>query len=81
MHLREYLLDNGITASDFARQAGVTRQTIRAVCIGERNISLSLAMKIDELTKGEVTPHDIYYGATATHFKFTRKPKTEIEVN
>lgn len=58
MKLSEYLSAAGQTATDFASKVGCEPSTITRVLKGERKPSVPLAVKIEEVTAGQVTPRD-----------------------
>lgn len=58
MKLNEYLTEMGIPIAGFARRVGVSMMTIRRILEGAEP-KVSVALKIEELTKGQVTCHDL----------------------
>jgi len=58
MTLSEYLDQNKKNASDFAALLGCETSTITRILRGERTPSLGMALRIEEKTKGLVTPKD-----------------------
>jgi transcriptional regulator with XRE-family HTH domain len=60
MTLTEYLHANKLTASEFARQMGVSPQAVHRYCDGDRLPRKSEMEKILELTDGVVTPNDFF---------------------
>jgi plasmid maintenance system antidote protein VapI len=58
MKLKDYLDDLGIPIATFARKLNVSRNTLHNIIKGQ-DIRLSIALKIEELTKGQVTCHDL----------------------
>ncbi len=59
MKLKEYLDEMGISQIKFARRCGVDARTIHNILKGKQDIRLSIALKIEELTDGKVTPKDL----------------------
>lgn len=64
MHLIEYLQSINLrpysTTSDFPKKLGITHQHVGDICRGLRRPSPDLAMKIEEVTQGQVTMKDLY---------------------
>lgn len=58
MRLKDYLEDLGIPQAKFARKVGTTPRTILNAIMG-KEIRLSLAVKIEEVTKGQVKCKDL----------------------
>lgn len=58
MKLSEYLARPGKTATDLARNCGVSVSTITRVARGEKRPSMGLLAAIFEHTKGKVKPND-----------------------
>ena len=58
MKLAQYLKQNGISQSDFARKVGVKQATISRLCGGHPHISVDLAVRIHEATDGLVPALD-----------------------
>lgn len=59
MELKTYLNDIGIPLAVFARKIGVSIPTIHNAIKGERDIRLSLAIAIEDLTDHKVTCRDL----------------------
>lgn len=62
MTLRTYLKQQGIrpySAHDMASLLGVQTVHLGHVAVGKKRPSLELAVKIEEITKGEVTPKEL----------------------
>lgn len=59
MKLKEYLSKHSIRYRPFAKDLGIAEQTLRSIMAGIRRPSLTLALKIEELTKGEITPQQL----------------------
>lgn len=60
MKLETYLSDRKIKHSDFAEKLGVSQVTVTRYVNGNRTPSLSMALKIEELTKRKVRVSDWY---------------------
>lgn len=58
MKLRQWLDDRDMTATAFAKAAGLDVSTITRVINGERRPDWSTLTKILDATNGEVTPND-----------------------
>lgn len=58
MKLKDYLDSNGIKYTSFAKKIGVTLSTIYNIFKGN-DIRLSIAIKIHQITKGEVSFEDL----------------------
>jgi DNA-binding XRE family transcriptional regulator len=58
MKLKIYLETSGISQEDFSRLASITPAMVCYMTNGKRNPGLSLALKIQKLTKGKVRPED-----------------------
>lgn len=56
MNLRKYLRGNKIRYRAFAEKLGINEQSLRNIVAGTSRPSLLLALKIEKLTNGEVTP-------------------------
>ena len=63
MKLLDYLKDRNETVSDFASRLGEAENTVRKIVYGQRQPSLPLAVKISEITGGEVSPGDLIKAA------------------
>lgn len=59
MNLREYLDEKRITYREFAEKLGIHLQSLKSIVYGVRRPSLEIAVKIEELTNGQVTPKDL----------------------
>jgi transcriptional regulator with XRE-family HTH domain len=59
MHLKEYLEEKGLSYSAFAKQLGIHIQYIKSISCGIRSPGLKLALRIEELTEGKVTPREM----------------------
>ncbi len=64
MELREYLFRREIKKGDFAALVGTSPKTIWALSKGMQDVKLSIALKIEEVTQGEVTCRDLARKAT-----------------
>ncbi len=58
MKLRDYLTDNQLSYTDFARRIGVSRVSVMYYATGKKRPRAEVCQKIMEVTKGEVTAHD-----------------------
>lgn len=59
MHLKEYLEEKGLSYSAFAEQLGSHVQYVKRIACGNRSPGLKLALRIEELTEGKVTPREM----------------------
>lgn len=59
MNLADYLRTTSQRASDLAAAVGCETSTITRFLRGERTPSLDIALRIQQATGGEVTPHDL----------------------
>lgn len=59
MNLREYLDENRITYREFAEKLGIHLQSLKNIAYGVRKPGLGLALRIEELTGGKVTPRSL----------------------
>ncbi len=55
MKLEEYLSDSGISMAFFSRKVEVSVQTIQNICNYKNDLRLSIALRIEKETKGQVT--------------------------
>lgn len=60
MTLNEYIAQQGITASEFARRLGVSAETVRRYREGERIPRREEMQRIFEVTGGAVAPNDFF---------------------
>lgn len=69
MDLHTYLKLSGMTQIQFAKQLDVTVQTVRNYLSWRRKPNLNIAARIEMLTKGKVTVHDLmgYWEAKKDH--------------
>jgi transcriptional regulator with XRE-family HTH domain len=58
MKLKEYLSTKKIKHTDFAADLGVSQVTVTRYVNGERKPSLSMALKIEDITKRKVRVSD-----------------------
>lgn len=56
MKLRKYLRDRKIRYREFAEQLGINEQSLKNIAACTRRPGLLLALKIEKLTNGEITP-------------------------
>ena len=81
MELKEYLDECGMPMSELARRAGVTHTTIYSIVKG-RDIRLSVALQIEDATKGRVTPREIapnaYTSKSEPHNERHQKKKQPV---
>lgn len=73
MDLRHYLFENRITNKNFAELLGVTIVYVGEIKNGKKKPSIPVAMKMIELSKGEITPKDIYPELFETYEKTTKE--------
>ncbi len=59
MNLKEFLEEYGMTQATMARRAKVTQSTIFKILNGA-DVKLTTAMRICEVSKGKITPLDLY---------------------
>ena len=58
MTLQEYINEAGITAHQFARQAGINHATVGRLLAGDQVPRADTALKIHDITGGKVTLED-----------------------
>lgn len=80
MNLKEYLDEKRLTYREFAEKLKIHPQSLQSIAYGKKRPSLELAVKIEELTEGELTPKKLldYYNkaeASSTKRKFRGKKK------
>lgn len=63
MDIRAYLRAEKITLSSMARELGCSVTTLHGYASGRRSVPLRIALKVDELTGGQVKPADWLLGA------------------
>ncbi|KAF3362886.1 hypothetical protein PHSC3_000420 [Chlamydiales bacterium STE3] len=56
MKLKKYLHDKKIRYRDFAEKLGINEQSLKNIVACTRRPGLLLALKIEQLTNGEITP-------------------------
>lgn len=56
MKLKEYLRERRIIYRTFAEDLGIAEQTLRSIMAGIRRPGIMLALKIEKLTDGQITP-------------------------
>lgn len=59
MKLKEYLREQHIRYRTFAENLGITEQSLKNIVGGTSRPSLVLALKIEKLTDGQITPADL----------------------
>jgi transcriptional regulator with XRE-family HTH domain len=59
MDLKTYLEKTGLTYAELAERLGIHAQSIKNIACGIRRPGLRLALKIEELTEGKVTPKEM----------------------
>ncbi len=59
MKLKDYMNEMCVNISDFARRAGVTYPTMVSLLDSKHDISLALAIRIENLTEGKVSCRDL----------------------
>lgn len=57
--LRDYLENNGIYQTWFARQVGITQTNLNHILTGKSLPRLRTAMEIERVSKGNVTVYDL----------------------
>jgi transcriptional regulator with XRE-family HTH domain len=65
MRLDAYLIRNRIDPIEFAEKLGVSHETLRRYCRGERIPIWKILVRLDRLTKSKVTPSDFLSTAAA----------------
>lgn len=65
MNLRDYLKKKGLKQYFIASQLGISRAHFHRLLNGTGMPSLEIAVKIELLTNGEVTPKELYLEAVA----------------
>jgi transcriptional regulator with XRE-family HTH domain len=59
MNLKKYLEEKRMTYREFAEKLGIRPQYLQSIAYGKKKPSLELAVKIQELTGGKLTPKDL----------------------
>lgn len=59
MHLKKWLVNNGLTYQEFAEKIGIHRQTIVNLMAG-KDVMLSVACKIEDATLGVVKCRELH---------------------
>lgn len=59
MNLKEYLEEIRSTYREFAEKLDIRPQYLQSIAYGKKKPSLELAVKIEELTHGKVTPKEL----------------------
>lgn len=68
MNLKKYLREKKIRYREFAEQLGINEQSLKNIIAGTSRPGLMLALKIEKLTNGEVTPLQL-----VEHFENSKK--------
>lgn len=76
MLLRHYLSDKRIKQKDFAQKIGISTKHLWTI-LNAADMKLSLALKIEEVTKGEVTCQDLGAEKRMVQFQKLRSEKSE----
>ena len=61
MQLDEYLFRTKQNNIDFAKKLGISRGHLQRILSGDRRPSVSLAKKIEELSKGKVSKEEMLF--------------------
>lgn len=77
MELRVYLFKNRINQKVFAKELGISYATFRTILQGD-DVWLSLALRIEELTNGEVTYKDLL-SPEFLHDQKKRRQKDQLD--
>lgn len=72
MKLRDYLDENGVSIAKFARLLDISTGTINNILDGERDLRLSIAVRIESFTKNQVKCKDLLPE------KFTKKHRKKL---
>jgi transcriptional regulator with XRE-family HTH domain len=85
MILRKYLRENKIRYREFAEKLGIPEQLVKNICCGTQRPGLVLALKIEKLTEGKVTPLQLAedfesYKSKKNHRRISQTGKFE-EIN
>ena len=72
MKLKEYLRSKKIRYRHFANELGITEQSLKNIAAGTSRPGLLLALKIEKLTNGEITPLQM-----AEDFEESKKGKSK----
>ena len=54
MKIKDYIKNNGLTAVEFARIVGVSRQHMNNIIHGHRKVSRDIAVAIEDATGGDI---------------------------
>lgn len=65
MRLEEYLDEYGIPMTAFAKKIGVCAATVNSILKSPRDGRLSISLKIEDVTKGQVTCRELISPALA----------------
>ena len=61
MNLKRYLDEKRLTYREFAEKLGIRTQYVQSIAYGKQKPSLDLAVKIEEITNGELTAKDLLH--------------------
>lgn len=76
MKLKQFLDETGIKRKFLAQKIGVDPITLTSIVNGKRDISLSVAIRIEDVTEGKVTCRDIVnYNFVKEHEKKSKRMK------
>lgn len=79
MKLKEYLREQKIRYRVFAESLGITEQSLKNIVAGTRRPGLLLALKIEKLTDGLITPTQLADDyANVSQAKVKKKPAKKI---
>jgi DNA-binding transcriptional regulator YdaS (Cro superfamily) len=59
MNLQDFLTKTGITQSAFSKMVGLSQPFIAQIIMGHEKAGIKTAMRIQEITKGQVTIADV----------------------
>jgi len=66
MSLLDWLYRNRMSKAELAREMGISRATVANIITGAHCPTLAVAVKIEALTQGDVTPRCLYQGYLQT---------------
>jgi plasmid maintenance system antidote protein VapI len=76
MHLKKWLVNNGLTYQEFAEKIGIHRQTIVNLMAG-KDVMLSVACKIEDATLGVVKCRELHLDDAKDEEKQKRKKQQQ----